>query len=377
MFQDQQQLRIPGPVPVPPRVLMANSDLMINHRGARFHEILPSVLERLKTVFMTENTVLAITGSGTASMEAAVANLVNAGDHVLVLIGGTFGKRWADICHGYQAHVHEIQYEWGTAVDPEVVREYLKSHPEIRVVYATQNESSTGVLNDIEALGRVISETDALFVVDAVSSLGGAELKTDAWDVDIVCTATQKCLMCPPGVSLLSVSERAKKRMQEVKSPRFYLDLQAYDWMLVNKTETPYTPNISLIYALDEALKIMEAEGLEAIYTRHILMRDLVRTGCEALGFELLVDDKAASPTVTAVKPNLTDVPGFIKRLSTQYGIELGGGQGPLAGQIFRVGHMGYASALDMLTTLVAIETCVGKYGVASAAAEKLWNEHL
>ena len=373
-FFDKHELRIPGPVPVPPKVLLASASPMINHRGAEFREKLPLVLDRLKPIFATENAIIALTGSGSAAMEAAVANLVNPGDPVLVLVGGSFGQRWLDICTSYGAKVLELQYPWGKGVDPLDVQAILKTHPEIEVVFATHNESSTAVLNDIEGIGEVVNQFDALFVVDAVSSLGGSPLETDNWGVDVVCTASQKCLLTPPGLAFVSISQRARSRMKKVTSPRFYLDLLRYEEMLM-QGETPYTPNIANFFALEEALNLIEAEGLENIYARHYLMRDMIRVGMQALELPLLVEEPWASPTVTSVRPDFSDVVGFCRRLEQKYGVEVAGGQGLFAGKIFRVGHMGYATPLDMVTTLAAIEASLGQYGKACAAAEKIWDD--
>lgn len=374
MFRNKIELRIPGPAPVPPQVLQAAASPMINHRGEQFKHKLPGVLNRLKPIFKTENTILSITGSGTAGMEAAVANTVNPGDPVLVLIGGSFGQRWADICNQYQAKVYELQYPWGEGVDPEAVHDFLQKHPEIKVVFATHNESSTGVLNDIEGIGKAVANSDALLVVDAVSSLGGSYLETDAWEIDIVCTASQKCLLTPPGLAFISVSERAKERMKEIKSPRFYFNLLTYEEMLL-KGQPPYTPNLSNFFAIEEALDLIEAEGLDNIIARHYLLRDMIRAGIQALGLKLLVEERWASTTVTAVVPEIDNIGDFLKNLYFNYGVELAGGQGKLATTTFRIGHMGYATPLDMLTTLAAIEASLGKFGVATAAAEQVWVE--
>jgi len=372
MYPDQRQLRIPGPTPVPHQVLRASAQPMINHRGSEFKELMFSVLERLKRVFQTQNTILAITGSGTAAMEAAVANLVNPHDPVLALVGGTFGERWAKICKAYQAEVHILEYPWGEVIDPQAIADYLQRHPQIKAVFATHNESSTSVLNDLAAIGKVVREYGPLLIVDAVSSLGGADLQTDAWGIDVVCTASQKCLLSPPGLAFISLSQRAIEFIANVQTPRFYLDLQQYISMLA-KGEPPFTPNIANFFALDEALRIIESEGLSAIFQRHYLMRDMIRAGIRALGLKLLVDDRWASPIITAVMPETMDVPRFIADLKQHYGVELAGGQGKLAGKIFRIGHMGYSTPLDMLTTLAAIETKLGQYGAAVAAAEQVW----
>ncbi len=368
------QLRIPGPTPVPHKVLAAASNPMVNHRGPEFSEKFVSVLNRLKPVFKTENIILAITGSGTAAMEAAVANLVNENDPVLVLSGGVFGDRWAKICNSFKAKVHLMEYSWSQGADPNLVAEFLQKHPEIKVVFATHNESSTAVLNDIESIGAVVKESSALYVVDAVSSLGGVNIETDRWGIDVVCTASQKCLLSPPGLAFISLSEQARTRMQEVTSPRFYLDLQNYIDILA-KNETPFTPNISHFYSLDIALELIEREGLDQIFMRHELMRDMIRAGMRTLGLDLYVDDRWASPTVTAVKPANLDVAHFIADLRDNYGVELAGGHGKLQGQVFRIGHMGYATPLDMLTTLAAMETWFGKTGKAVGAAEQVWRQ--
>lgn len=376
MISEQKQLRIPGPTPIPHQVTAASASPMANHRGPEFKPRLTAVLERLKPVFQTKNTVLGLTGSGTSAMEAAVSNLINPGDPVLVLSVGVFGDRWAQICRAFQAEVHVLEFPWGEGVDPDAVTDYLSRHPGITAVFATHNESSTGVINDLAGIGAVLAGSDSLYIVDAVSSLGGVDLKTDEWGIDVVCTASQKCLMAPPGLAFISLSERAVERMKQVSSPRFYLNLQAYIDMLA-RSETPYTPNIPNFYAVEAALDLIEAEGLAQIFARHILMRDMVRAGFKALGMELLVEDKWASPTVTAVKPGFDDINSFVSDLRDRYGVELAGGQGRLSGQIFRIGHMGYAGPLDMLTALAAIETKLGLFGKATATAEQVWSEAL
>lgn len=373
MSYKKPQLRIPGPTPVAANAMLAGAKPLINHRGKEFKEKLPLILNRLKKVFCTQNLVLAITGSGTSAMEAAVSNLVIHQDPVLVLNGGSFGLRWEHICNSYGAQVHEIEYPWGEGIDPQKVKDFLHKYPQTKAVFATHNESSTGVLNDIKAIGEIISCFDALYIVDAISSLGGTPVNTDQWGIDVVCAASQKCLQTPPGLAFMSLSEKAQAQMEKVTGPRFYFDLRAYKRMLA-KGEPPYTPNLTNFFALEEALDMIEAEGLENIFARHLLMRDMVRTGIQALGLPLFVEDKWASPTVTAVKPEFTDIAGFIAKVRDIYGVELAGGHGKLSGQIFRIGHMGYASPLDMLTTLAAIEICLGKYGVATAAAEQLWH---
>lgn len=369
MYRFKPELRIPGPVPVPSEVSLQMARPVINHRGAVFKEKFPDVLSRLKLLFGTENTVYMVTGSGTAGMETAVSNLVSPGTPVLCLVGGFFGKRWAELCTAYKAVVHVLEFPWDRGVDPDQVAEFLAQHPEIELIFAVHNESSTGVLNDIEAISRARGDHQALLVVDAVSALGGTPCEMDARGLDVVVSASQKCLMMPPGAAFIALSERAQTYMEQSEASRYYFDLRRYQQFL-EKGETPFTPNIHIVFALEEALRMMEAEGLENVYARHLLMRDMARAGARALGLELLVSDADASPTLTAVKFPQADE--FRQRVRERYGVEFAGGQGVHAGRVFRIGHMGYATPLDVLTALAVLEIELTKFGRATEAAERV-----
>lgn len=369
MYRFKPELRIPGPVPVPSEVSLQMAKPMINHRGATFKEKFPAVLARMQPLFGTKNPIYMITGSGTSGMEAAVANLVSPETPVLCLVGGFFGKRWADLCEAYKAKLHVLEFAWDRGVDPNQVSDYLAKHPEIELIFVVQNESSTAALNDIEAVSKARGSHDALLIVDAVSALGGTPCEMDAWGLDVVVSASQKCLMAPPGTAFISLSERAHKFMGKTESNRYYFDLRKYA-QFVERGETPFTPNIHNVFALEEALKMMEAEGLENVFARHLLMRDMMRAGAKAVGLELLVNDKDASPTVTAVK--YLEADSFRTRIRTQYGVEFAGGQGIHANNIFRVGHMGYATPLDVLTALAVLEVDMKKFGEATKAAEQV-----
>lgn len=380
---EKQDLRIPGPTPVPPSVLRAMSRPMINHRGPEFAEILARVTRRLQRLFQTDQYVAVLTGSGTAGMEAACANLISPGDPVLVLEGGVFGHRWAEIAQAFGARVERYEYPWHTGADPDELARRLRAHPEVKVVFATHNESSTGVLNDIEALSRACHEAapDALFVVDSVSGLGGAPLAMDAWGLDAVVSASQKCLMAPPGLAFVALSERAWQRVGQSRASRYYLDLAAHR-RLYEKGQTPWTPAVSVVFALDEALALLEAEGSEARLARHRLMRDMVRAGLAAAGFELMVEPRFASPTVTAARaPQGVDVEAVRRVAREQLGVVFSGGQGKLAGQILRVGHMGYATPLDMVGAVAAAEMALMRLGAPVSpgagvgAAQRVWAE--
>ncbi len=369
MYRFKPELRIPGPVPVPSEVSLQMARPVINHRGAGFKERFPAVLSRLQLIFGTKNPVYMITGSGTAGMETAVANLVSPGTPVLCLVGGFFGKRWAELCTAYKAQVHVLEFPWDRGVDPDQVAEFLQQHPEIELIFVVYNESSTAVLNDVQAVAKARGDHQALLVVDAVSALGGAPCEMDAWGLDVVVSAAQKCLMMPPGAAFIALSERARAYLEKCDSSRYYFDLRKYEQFLA-KGETPFTPNIHIVFALEETLKMLETEGLDNVYARHALMRDMTRAGIRALGLELLVNDRDASPTLTAVKHPQADE--FRQRIRKKYGVEFAGGQGTHAGKVFRIGHMGYATPLDVLTALAVLEVELQKFGQATEAAERV-----
>ncbi|MEW6045391.1 MAG: alanine--glyoxylate aminotransferase family protein [Bacillota bacterium] len=383
-FAEKQDLRIPGPTPVPPSVLRAMSRPMINHRGPEFAELIARLTRRLQRLFETESFVAILTGSGTAGMEAACANLISPGDRVLVLDGGVFGHRWAEIAGAFGARVERYEYPWHTGAEPGELARRLSAMPDVRAVFATHNESSTGVINDIRALSAACHEAapEAMFVVDSVSGLGGAALSMDAWGLDAVVSASQKCIMAPPGLAFVALSPRAWQRVGESRAARYYLDLAAARRMF-EKGQTPWTPALSVVYAVDEALGLLEAEGSDARLSRHRLMRDMVRAGLAAAGFELMVETRFASPTVTAVRPPAgVDVEAVRRVAREQLGVVFSGGQGKLAGQILRVGHMGYATPLDMIGAVAAAEVALARLGApvqpgaGVAAAERIWAGH-
>lgn len=370
MYRFKPELRIPGPVPVPDSVSLRMAQPMINHRGKIFKEKFPQIISRLQPLFGSTNPIYMITGSGTSGMEAAVSNLVSPGTPVLCLVGGFFGKRWADLCQAYQGNVHVLDFPWDASIDPNQVREYLGKHPEIEAIFVVHNESSTAVLNDLEAISHARGNHNALLVVDAVSSLGGTPVEMDNWGLDVVISASQKCLMTPPGTAFISVSPRAREYMEKCTASRYYFDIRKYD-QFMQRGETPFTPHINNVFALEEALNMIEVEGLEQLFARHILMKDMIRAGAKAVGLELLVEkDQDASPTVTGVKYPEAD--SFRARIRGKYGVEFAGGQGVHANKIFRVGHMGYATPLDVLVALAVLETDMGKFGQATKAAEEV-----
>ncbi len=364
MFEDKLILRIPGPTPIPPRVQQAMNRPMIGHRSGQFSALLARTAEKLKPIFGTAQDVYIITGSGTSALEMSVVNTVHPGEEVAVLVTGAFGDRFAKICDRYGIKVNRLDVTWGDAVTAETLRPFLKQHPQVKAVFATYCETSTGVLNPIRELARVVrEETDALFIVDAVSCLGAVPCEMDAWGVDIVVTGSQKAFMLPTGLAFLAASERAWKVMETVKPLAFYLDLKAYRKSLAEKT-TPYTPAVSLVFGLEEVCAMIEEEGLENIYKRHERMRDMTRAAMRALNIPLMTADEYASPTVTSLDPKgAFDAEELRKVLRTKHNVIVAGGQQHLKGKIFRIGHMGYCEPLDVITVVSAIEMSLKQIG--------------
>jgi aspartate aminotransferase-like enzyme len=373
-------LMIPGPTPVPVRAALAGAAPMINHRGPEFGALLREVTEGLQRVLMTGNTVLVFPAAGTGGMEAVAANLVAPGERVLVAVAGEFGARFAEIMRVAGADVRTLDCEWGTAVDPGAVGRALEQDPSIGMVVVTHNETSTGVTMDLAAIRRAIPRDDVLLVADAISSVGAIELRTDDWGVDVVVGASQKGLMTPPGLALVALSARAWEKAARTRCRSVYWDFAAARRFLERPTpQTPYTPAVSLLYALRESLRMLEAEGLENVFRRHAVLARAVRAGVRALGLGTLAGEECASSTVTAVVlPDGLDGQKLLGLLRQKYGVVLAGGQGRLAGRIFRVGHVGQVNWQDVVVTLAALEMVCRDLGLevergrAVAAAEEV-----
>ncbi|MCX5699519.1 MAG: alanine--glyoxylate aminotransferase family protein [Candidatus Omnitrophica bacterium] len=358
----KEYLLTPGPTPLPPQVSLAMAKPIIHHRTPQFQEILKEASAGLKWAFQTANDVFIISSSGTGAMEAAVINLVSGGDTVLVVQGGKFGERWTEIAKAYGISLEIINVEWGKAVSPAEINQRLKSNPQIKAVFTTLCETSTGVDNDIQAIAAVVKETSAVLVVDAISGLGAVDLKTDAWGVDVVVAGSQKGFMLPPGLGFISLSPRAWKLVEASKSSRYYLDLRKAKKAL-DKNDTPFTSSITLIIALNEALKIMRQDGLENIFKRHRSMADATRAAMGALGLELFAP-LAASDGVTAVKvPSGIDGEKLVKTMRDTYGVTIAGGQAELKGKVFRIAHMGFITESDIIMGLSCLEKVLTQMG--------------
>jgi len=349
------QLRIPGPTPCPPQALEAMGRQMINHRGPEFGKILNSITGKLRQAFQTRGDVFVLTASGTGGLEAAIVNTLSPGDKVLSLANGFFAERFGDIAEEYGAEVTRLSFEWGKPIDLYAVENALKTDGKIKAVLATHNETSTGMTNDIEEISAIVKKFDKLLLVDAISSLGCINLPTDDWNCDIVVTASQKGWMVPPGLSMVSVSEKAWQARSRAKMPRYYLDFgKAKDYL--EKGQTPWTPAVSVFYALDVTLDLMLTEGLDNIFARHARVGQRAREGVKSLGLSLFPDEKYASNTVTAVNAmDSIDVTGLIQILREQHEVIISGGQQKLSGKIFRIGHLGLVYEDDIKLVLEAI----------------------
>jgi aspartate aminotransferase-like enzyme len=360
------QLRIPGPTPIPDEILNVLSRQMINHRGPEFAELIRRMTDILKEIFQTKGDVLILTGSGTGGMEAAIVNTLSPGDKVLVISNGFFGERFADIAEIYGAQVERLRFEWGSAADPEAVRQALAKDPGVKAVLVTHNETSTGVTNDLAAISNVVKEFEKLLLVDAISGLGAIDLPADAWGCDVVITASQKGWMVPPGLAMVSVSEKAWQAQAEARMPKYYWDFAKAKQFLDEKGQTPWTPAISMFFALAAALELFQQEGLQNILARHERVGSKAREVVKSLGLSLFPQDRCASNTVTAVKASEgLDVKKLLGILREEHDVVLSGGQQRLEGKIFRIGHLGYVSEEDMDAVGQALRIALPKAGFA------------
>ena len=383
-MQDKHMLMIPGPTPVPERVLLAMAKHPIGHRSGDFGKIMAEVTENLKWLHQTEHDVLALTASGTGAMEAGIINFLSPGDRVLAGVNGKFGDRWAKLSKAYGLEVDIISSQWGQPLDPEEFRAKLEADKEktIKAVILTHSETSTGVLNDLETINKYVKEHgESLIIVDAVTSLGAVNLPIDAWGLDVVGSGSQKAYMIPPGLGFVAVSPKAWKAYETAKLPRFYFDLKPYSKSTAKNT-TPFTPPVNLFFGLQEALRMMKGEGLENIFARHSRLKNATRAAIKALGLKLFAADEVASTAVTAVEPAPLDAEAIRATMNKRFDISLAGGQDHLKGKIFRMGHLGFVCDHDLLTAIGALEATLQEIGydgflpgAGVAAAAKVFSQ--
>ncbi|NJL37222.1 MAG: alanine--glyoxylate aminotransferase family protein [Leptolyngbyaceae cyanobacterium SM1_4_3] len=364
-MDDKLMLMIPGPTPVPEQVLLAMAKHPIGHRSGDFNQVMAEVTQGLKWLHQTQNDVLILAASGTGAMEAGMINFLSPGDRILVGCNGKFGDRWAEVGKAYGLSVETITAEWGKPLNPDEFRAKLEADTDqqIKAVVVTHSETSTGVLNDLETINRhVKAHGEALMIVDAVTSIGAVHLPLDEWGLDVVASGSQKGFMIPPGLGFVAVSPKAWEAYAHAKLPRFYLDLGKYRKDAA-KNSTPFTPPVNLFFALQAALKMMQAEGLESIFARHQRQMKATRAAMKALSLPLFASDQAASPAITAIAPANVDSEQIRSILKKQFDIAVAGGQDHLKGKIFRIGHLGFVSDRDILTAVGALESALQSLG--------------
>ena len=374
------QLMAPGPTPVPSNVLLAMAQPMIHHRTPEYDALFAEVRGGLKRLFQTTQEVLPFASSGTGSMEGAVANTLSAGDTVLLLRAGKFAERWEEICRAFGVTVVPLSAPFGDTVPAAAFAEALRRHPEARAVLMQHSESSTGVLHDVRGIAAATRDSQAILIVDAVSSLGIADLQMDAWGVDVVVSGSQKGLMLPPGLSFCAVSQKAWGHVRTSRLPKYYFDFTA-EAKSVAKGEAHFTPAVSIMVGLREVLRMLEAEGLANTFRRHDRLARATRAGVEALGLEIFAKATPSPALTPVVAPAGIDSEKILSTYSTSHNITIAGGQGEMKGKVFRLGHMGYVAEFDVISALAALEQVLQElghavdFGASVSAAQKIFAE--
>lgn len=379
----KQYLMTAGPTPLPPAVSQVMAQPMLYHRAPAFVEVYARALDRLKQVFGTANEVQVFAASGTGAMESAVANLTRPGEPALVASCGNFGERWAKLCDAYGAETVHWATDWGRKVDPAELDRRLGEHDAVQVVFTTLSETSTGVVNDVRELTEVAHRHGALIAVDAVSGLGAVPLPQDDWGVDVVVSGSQKALMSPPGLGFASANEAALAHAAAAPQGRFYFDWARYvAGQRKDPPDSPFTPAVGLIQALDVALGLIVEEGLDAVYDRHRLLGRAARAAVQALELDTLGDPDENANVVTAIAlPEAIDGAAIPKLMRDRFGITIAGGQGHLKGKIARIAHCGYFGAFDILVTIAGLEMTLSELGhelelgAGVAAAQRVFVE--
>ena len=356
------RLFTPGPTPVPEETLLELAKPVTYHRTAEQKLILAEVMEDLKYVFQTKNTVIVLTSSGTGGMEAAVSNTLAAGNKAILLTAGRWGERWRGILKAFGVDLVVVEAPYGKAVPPADLEAALGKHPDAVAVFSTLSETSTGVGHDVTAYGKIVAKTSALLVVDGISGLGAMECRTDEWNIDICITGSQKALMMPPGLAMVAVSEKAWKRIESgAGSKSFYFDLKRYKAKIA-ENDTPFTPANTLIKAQRISLKRIRAEGIENLWARHARMAAAARAAVKAMNLALFAERPNNALTVITVPPGI-DGNAFLSKLEKQYGFKLANGQDDMKGKIWRLSHMGYCDPFDIIGALSAMELVLLEMG--------------
>jgi aspartate aminotransferase-like enzyme len=369
-------LLTPGPTPIPPKVALKGALPVLHHRTSEFGAIYKNVAHGLKYVFQTKNEVYIIAASGTGAMEMAVANLLSPDDEIIIASCGNFGDRWIKIAQMYGVKVTSVSVKLGKVVKPIEIEKALKRNPKVKAVYTTFTETSTGVVNDIKTIGEIVSKTSAVLVVDSISGLVGQEFRMDDWKVDVVVSGSQKGFMLAPGLSFITFSDKAWKLVEISKIPKFYFDIKKYKKSYATN-ETPFTPAVTLIVALEESIRIISEIGLENMWSRCRLLAKAARSGMKSLGLKLFAE--VPCEVVTSALVPIEIGGKIIKTLREEFDVFIAGGQGDLKGKIIRFSHMGYIGKTDLLVGFTCLEMGLIKLGVniergiAAAAVEKVF----
>lgn len=359
----KKYLLAPGPTAISPEVLLSMAQPILHHRAPEFVELLQRVKEDLKWLFQTENDVLILASTGTGGMEGSVSNFLSPGDKALYINGGKFGERWGKICKGYGVLTEEIKVEWGRTVNPADVAAALEKDPSIKAVFIQASETSTGVAHPIKEVAEIVKNYDnCLMVVDAISAMGVFDVQTDAWDLDVVISGSQKALALPPGLAFVSVSEKGWRHAEKCTNAKFYFDFKK-ERDAIRKNQTAYTAAVSLIVGLEQSLKMMREEGRENIFARRATMAKALREAMTAIGLASFPKE-GASVSVTAISvPEGYDGQAIYKDLRVKYGITAAGGQDHLKGKVFRISNMGYLDTFDTITAVAAVEMVLKAMG--------------
>lgn len=362
-MQKKYLLFAPGPSPIPPKVLLAMAEPIIHHRAPAYVKVLEEVREGLKHLFQTKNEVLILASSGTGAMEGAVTNTLCAEDKALVVQSGKFGERWAQICNAYGVRTKVIHVEWGKAVDPDLIKKALEVEPTIKAVFMQASETSTGVKHPVQEIAEIVKKHEnTMLVVDAITGIGVFDLPTDKWGLDIVIGGSQKALMLPPGLSFVTLSDKAWNFVEKSTLPKYYFNFKK-ELKSIKNNQSAYTPAVSLVIGLREVLRQMREEGLENVFARTERIARATREAMKALGLQLFAPDSPSNAVTAVIAPAGVDGQKVVKVLREKHNITIAGGQDQAKGKIFRIAHFGYMDTYDIVTVVSAVEMTLKELG--------------
>ncbi len=362
---DKYYLLAPGPTPIPPEILLRMAEPIVHHRAPAYEKILQEVREGLKYLFQTKKEVLIFASSGTGAMEGAVTNTLCAGDKAIVVEGGKFGERWANICKAYGVKSLILPVEWGQAIEPALIAQALQEDPSIKAVFTQATETSTGVLYPIKEIAEIVSRyPGTIMVVDGISHLGAVELPMDEWKLDIVVAGSQKAMMLPPGLAFAALSDKAWEFVGKSTLPKYYFDFKK-ELKNLTQNQSAYTPAVSLVMGLAESLRKIKEEGLENIFARHAKLAKATREAMLALGLRLYAPQAYSNALTAAVAPAGVDGQKVVKILRDKHNLTIAGGQDQAKGKIFRIAHMGYVDKSDIIMAVAAVEMTLKELGYA------------